>query len=65
MNGTRIWDSWCRLCAKENGNQVNVLVKSEETCGTDLSQIIQKYFNVEVSLVNRFYQLKFWNLSLR
>ncbi|KAL5278712.1 hypothetical protein ACFFRR_003373 [Megaselia abdita] len=47
MNGSRIWDRWCRLCAKESGDQINILVKSEEE--SSLCQKIIKYFNIEIS----------------
>lgn len=40
--------SWCRLCAKENGNEINLFFKLESTA-MDVSNLIGKYLNISVS----------------
>lgn len=40
------WQNWCRLCAKHEGNDIDIFFKLESV--TELSQLVQKYFMISV-----------------
>lgn len=40
------WRTWCRLCAKYDGSEIDLYFKLESMC--DLPQVIKKFFNVSV-----------------
>ncbi|XP_055372765.1 zinc finger protein 41-like [Condylostylus longicornis] len=46
------WIEWCRLCGKENGNQVDVFIKNENF--PNISEAIQKYFSVTINTYDEF-----------
>ncbi|XP_055379656.1 zinc finger protein 845-like [Condylostylus longicornis] len=45
-NYLNYWRSWCRLCARENGSEIDVFIKNENA--TTIADAIQNYFSVSI-----------------